>query len=332
LLITFVQFLTVSLLTWPGQFSASNPPYYLRKPAIPVIQWIPNIVLFFAVNILNNYAFGFNISVPVHIILRSGGSVTTLIVGWAWGRKYTRMQVLSVAMLTIGVIMAAISDSASKGKLTSSGTPTSMSKFLIGLTILFIAQVLSAIMGLYVQSTYAKYGGHWQENLFYSHFLSLPLFLPFASSLRHEFSRLLASRPLALNFTPWSGLIPPDTGSWLANLTSSSSSIRAPKPAVAIEVPTHMVTLALNAFTQFACIRGVNLLAARTTALGVSILLNMRKLISLFLSICLFGNHLPFGVLVGAVVVFLGGGVYAWDGGRSSSRDRRGKDGEKRRG
>ena len=31
------------------------------------MAWIPNIVMFFAVNLLNNLAFGYNISVPVQI-------------------------------------------------------------------------------------------------------------------------------------------------------------------------------------------------------------------------------------------------------------------------
>ena len=48
--------------------------------------------MFFSVNLLNNMAFGYNISVPVHIILRSGGSVLTMIVGYIWGRRYTVRQ------------------------------------------------------------------------------------------------------------------------------------------------------------------------------------------------------------------------------------------------
>ena len=77
-------------------------------------RWIPNIVLFFAINTANNFAFGYNISVPVHIILRSGGSVMTMIVGFIWGKRFTRMEVLSVCLLTFGVIMAAMADAQEK--------------------------------------------------------------------------------------------------------------------------------------------------------------------------------------------------------------------------
>lgn len=70
--------------------------------------------MFFAVNMLNNWAFAFRISVPVHIILRSFGSVTTMGAGWLRGKRYSPLQVFSVALLTVGVIISAWADAASK--------------------------------------------------------------------------------------------------------------------------------------------------------------------------------------------------------------------------
>lgn len=113
-LITFVQFFVTALFTWPHHFSASRPPFFLKPRAIPLTRWLPNIILFFTVNLLNNFAFGYNISVPVHIILRSGGSATTMLIGYIWGKRYTPVQVLSVAMLTAGIIIAAMADAQSK--------------------------------------------------------------------------------------------------------------------------------------------------------------------------------------------------------------------------
>lgn len=72
--------------------------------------------MFYAVNMLNNWAFAFNISVPVHIILRSFGSVTTMAAGWLRGKRYSRLQVLSVAILTLGVMVSAWADAESKVK------------------------------------------------------------------------------------------------------------------------------------------------------------------------------------------------------------------------
>lgn len=158
----------------------------------------------------------------------------------------------------------------------------------MGLVILFVAQLLSAIMGLYTEATYRDHGPQWRENLFYSHILSLPLFLPFARSMYRTFSRMAKTEPLSLQ-TSWPFL-----------------------NAASAKAPSQLVFLAVNVLTQYACIRGVNLLAAVSSALTVTIVLNIRKLISLLLSIWLFGNSLATGTLIGAVVVFSAGGLYSF--------------------
>lgn len=70
--------------------------------------------MFYSINMLNNWAFAFSISVPIHIILRSFGSVTTMLAGVIRGKRYSLLQVLSVALLTAGVLVSAWADSESK--------------------------------------------------------------------------------------------------------------------------------------------------------------------------------------------------------------------------
>lgn len=174
--------------------------------------------------------------------------------------------------------------------------------FNTGLAILFIAQVLSAIMGLYTEETYRIYGPQWKENLFYSHLLSLPLFLPFLPSLTKQFMKLANSAPLTFSVAP------------LEDHPKLSSTIQ--QGLERIQIPSQLFYLVLNVLTQYACIRGVNLLAAASSALTVTIVLNIRKLVSLLLSIWLFGNRLAPGTLLGAVIVFFAGGLYSLDGKR----------------
>lgn len=244
-----------------------------------------------------------------------------MVAGSLWGKRYSRIQVVAVLLLTVGVITAAWSDAQSKARLlghiyrtrnianlcgqgnTTEAAAEPTSTFSNGLIILFIAQVLSAIMGLYTEETYKKYGGHWKENLFYSHLLSLPLFLPFSTSLYRQFMRLLNSPPLTL----------PAYAEQMALSSTLPDTVRDNLKLVYI--PSQLVFLALNVLTQYACIRGVNLLAAAASALTVTIVLNIRKLISLLLSIWLFGNRLASGTLVGAVVVFSAGALYSLDSG-----------------
>ena len=111
---TFVQFLFVAITGYIAQFDRSRPPFFLAPNKIPLSRWLVNILLFFSINVLNNHAFSYDISVPVHIILRSGGSIATMIAGYLYGKRYTRMQVLAVVLLTLGIILAAWSDAQAK--------------------------------------------------------------------------------------------------------------------------------------------------------------------------------------------------------------------------
>lgn len=299
---------------------------------------MPNAAMFFSVNLLNNMAFGYRISVPVHIILRSAGSALTMLVGYASGKRYSRVQVFSIAMVTFGVIVAALSDAQSRvclqflttlirpaqvmtqGKTSSLGSVMNFDpEFLTGLFILFVAQLLAATMGLYTQLTYAKYGSHWHENLFYIHFLSVPLFMPFFPFLFEQFQRLLSSQPVIL-----SPFMDSKTSFESTSTTTSGLPGIHVTPA-SVAVPGLIGNLLLNAVTQYACIRGVNTLAAQTSAIGVTIVLNLRKLISLLFSIWWFGNTLPSGVVIGAAMVFGSAGLWAWDAQRSERRDKRRK-------
>jgi drug/metabolite transporter (DMT)-like permease len=113
-LLTFVQFLFVATIGLPSQFDSRRPPFFLKPNKVPIRRWLVNIVLFFSINVLNNHAFSYDISVPVHIILRSGGSITTMIAGSLYGKRYSRIQVTAVLLLTVGVITAAWSDAQTK--------------------------------------------------------------------------------------------------------------------------------------------------------------------------------------------------------------------------
>lgn len=279
-LLTFIQFAFVAVTGYVFQFDYKRPPFFLAPTKVPLSRWAVNIILFFAINVLNNHAFSYDISVPVHIILRSGGSITTMAAGYLYGKRYSRLQIMSVGLLSIGVIQAAWSDATNQ---SDSSTSSSKPAFGTGLVILLIAQVLSAIMGLYTEATYSMYGPQWRENLFYSHILSLPLFLPFAPSMIRTLRSLSDSQSIELS------------------------------RSLGIRLPHQLANVAANILTQYACIRGVNLLASASSALTVTIVLNIRKLVSLLLSIWLFGNSLARGTVIGALLVFGGGALYTLD-------------------
>ncbi|KAI1831911.1 hypothetical protein DTO027I6_7326 [Penicillium roqueforti] len=322
-LITFAQFAICAIFTIPTFLSPSAGPraLFLRPRAIPLRSWAVYTAYFMSVNLLNNWAFAYKISVPLHIILRSAGPVASMVIGYLYnGKRYSRGQIASVAMLTVGVAAAAMADAQSKGvsihvESDAADTITTVT----GFTILALAMVLSAFQGIYADRLYATYGrDHWKEALFYSHALSLPLFLTSCPQLLGQW-RVVASSPSLLSHL--------DSGLWGSSGTVGSTAfsvlgrichIEAVKAFLA-HLPVQVAYLAMNALTQYLCIRGVHLLSAKSSSLTVTIFLNVRKLVSLLLSIYLFGNNLAGGVLVGAALVFVGGGLYGFEGARLRS-------------
>ncbi|ERF69022.1 hypothetical protein EPUS_06709 [Endocarpon pusillum Z07020] len=307
-LITCTQFFLTSLFNLRRHVDISRGirNLYLKPRAIPLQRWLLYTVMFLTINMLNNKAFDYKISIPLHIILRSAGPVFTMAVGYLSGKRYSILQVVAVTFLFLGVVQAAVADAASKGaqiSLVQSGT-TSQSDFIVGFGILYLAMLCSAVMGVYTDRTYAKYGrDHWRENLFYSHTLSLPFFMLYWPDLMTQSQTLLSSPSMTNFMAAQHQVLVPDMFHQLLART-----------------PVQLVMLLLNGMTQYLCIRGVNLLSARSSSLTVTIVLNVRKLISLILSIWLFGNSLAPGVVFGAFLVFIGGGLYAVPAQRAGSK------------
>jgi len=82
-------------------------------------------------------------------------------------------------------------------------------------------------------------------------------------------------------------------------------------PIALLRIPRHVFLLVVNVATQYLCVRGVNRLAAISSALTITIVLNVRKFISLALSVAIFGNPLATGVKIGGVFVAIGAAWYA---------------------
>ncbi|KAJ6088269.1 UDP-N-acetylglucosamine transporter yea4 [Penicillium sp. IBT 16267x] len=322
-LITFAQFVLCAIFTLPHfiSFSAGPRNLFIRPRAIPLRSWLIYTAFFVSVNMLNNWAFAYKISVPLHIIIRSGGPVASMVVGYIFnGKRYSRGQILAVAMLTAGVVAAALADAQAKGQNVemTSKLDTAVMTTTIGFTILAWAMVLSAFQGIYADRLYATYGrDHWKEALFYSHTLSLPLFITSYSQLSSQWQVVSSSPSFLSKISDGSAPALSDL-SRKATLSVLSTVVRnyASIESLLDQLPIQVAYLMMNALTQYLCIRGVHLLSAKSSSLTVTVVLNIRKLVSLLLSIYLFGNHLGSGVLVGAILVFLGGGLYGFEGAR----------------
>ncbi|KAH1562135.1 hypothetical protein KXV58_002607 [Aspergillus fumigatus] len=196
-----------------------------------------------------------------------------------------------------------------------------------GFAILASAMILSAFQGIYADRLYETYGrSHWKEALFYSHVLSIPLFLPTYPRLLDQWRAMLSSPPLQYRLLETSISVGKDA-ELPSGPSTNSNAVCGPRldlgilgycflPSFIAHIPLQVAYLFLNALTQYLCIRGVHLLSAQTSSLTVTVVLNVRKLVSLLLSIYLFGNQLSPGVVIGAICVFAGGGLYGLEGAR----------------
>ncbi|GFF57482.1 putative UPD-GlcNAc transporter (Mnn2-2) [Aspergillus lentulus] len=311
-LITFAQFIVTAGFTLPNfvSLSCGARSLFLSPRVIPLRSCI---------------------SVPLHIILRSGGPVASLIVGYLFnGKKYSYGQILAVAVLTLGVVTAALADAQAKGEpldIGHGGADLGITATATGFAILASAMVLSAFQGIYADRLYETYGrSHWKEALFYSHVLSLPLFLPTYPRLLDQWRVMLSSPPLRCRFPETSISVGKDA-ELPSGPSTTSIAVCGPRldlgilrshlfPSFIAHIPMQVAYLFVNALTQYLCIRGVHLLSAQTSSLTVTVILNVRKLVSLLLSIYLFGNQLSPGVVIGAICVFAGGGLYGLEGAR----------------
>ncbi|PWN42471.1 UAA transporter [Ceraceosorus guamensis] len=372
-LLTFFHFFFTSLQVLPTQLkNASVPIIVLKRNEVPMIRWAVQVSLYFATSLLNNTAFAYHVPMPVHIIFRSGGLVVNMIVGWlVKGRKYSALQIFSVLLVTFGVILSTLattpetSSSSSTSSTSKSLAASLSSSYFTGILLLTCALFISSLMGLWQEMTFAAHGSqHWREMLFYSHALSLPLFYFKRAQLNREWTGAMSwglpsadaltfpgsSKVLLQNAVKSSPALALSGDMSLDGVVEQSSSFARlvapggtfnlrslpffrPGQSSGLLIPSIFPPLTLNILTQLLCINGVNRLTSQVSSLTVTLVLVVRKAVSLAISLLLFGSAaggdkgakgtLQLGA--GAAAVLLGTVAYALGSSGSSkgAKDKR---------
>ncbi|KAF7990781.1 hypothetical protein HCN44_000586 [Aphidius gifuensis] len=275
-LITFSQFLLISL---EGFIFTSK--FGTVKPRIGFKDYMILVSMFFLVSVCNNYAFDFNIPMPLHMIFRAGSLIANMIMGIIILRKnYPLSKYISVLMITFGIIICTIISSQeikSTQKIDINSTPPSQIEnlfwWIFGITLLTIALFISARMGLYQEVLYQRFGKHPKEALYYTHLLPLPFFLLLAPNIYDHTVLAINSEPMSL---------------------------------LGFEFPKTMVYLLGNVLTQYMCISSVFVLTTECSSLTVTLVVTLRKFISLIFSIIYFQNSFSIYHWIGTVLVFVG--------------------------
>ncbi|KAG7085855.1 hypothetical protein E1B28_003390 [Marasmius oreades] len=238
----------------------------LKPRQVPLSQWALQVIVLTTGSLLNNWAFAFNVPLAVMIVFRSAGLAISMLLGFVvLKRRYTLLQVISVVLVSVGVVLATLSKSpGSHSKIE--GSSADVKRYSIGIGMLVVSLLLTGILGILQEKTYKKYGPCWKEGVFYTHFLSLPIFL----------------------------FLIPDVKQGLASLSGDEKSTFVA-----------WLMLGGNLITQLVCVSGVNRLTSRVSSVSTNLVLTTRKAMSLCISVLWFGGWNS-RLAAGACMVFSG--------------------------
>ncbi|KAF9013371.1 UAA transporter [Cyathus striatus] len=274
--LTFSQMLFITLHSLPS-FLLFNNGYLprLRPRQVPLPQWGLQVLVLLTGSLLNNWAFAYNVPLTVQIVFRSAGLPISVLFGYFISKKrYAPSQLASVAVVTVGVILATLSRPSSSRSAAAvlTKTPEELRKYVTGISMLVVSLFCTGYLGVLQERTYKIYGPCWKEGVLYTHLLSLPGFLFLGSDVR--------------------------TGIESLSRSTSNTAIAA-----------YMVLLA-NLVSQLICVSGVNRLTSQVSSVSTNIVLTTRKALSLCFSVWWFSNQWNSQLILGATLVFLGSGLY----------------------
>ncbi|KAF8918829.1 UAA transporter [Mucidula mucida] len=268
--LTFSQMAFITLQSFPAFLARSKDSFIPRlKPRqVPLLTWATQVIVFSSGSLLNNWAYSFNVPLGVMMVFRSAGLPVSMIFGYFFmNRRYTFRQIFSVILVSAGVTMATTSNK------KSVQTPTDIQQYSLGITMLVLSLLCTAFLGMLQERTYKRYGPCWKEGVFYTHLLSLPVFLFLAQDVKQGLSSLSRNNETS------------PTIAWLI--------------------------LAGNLVTQLICVSGVNRLTSSMSSVSTNVVLTTRKAVSLCFSVWWFGNGWNAQFALGAVMVFMGSLLYS---------------------
>lgn len=277
-LITFSQFIFIALI---GFIRTSK--FGTAERHIQIKDYMIMTAMFFITNVFNNYAFDLNIPMPLHMIFRAGSLIANMIMGIIILKKRYRLdKYISVGMITFGIAICTIISGQKVSKSVGQSTVTKETSELedffwwsVGIACLTLALFVSARMGIYQEVLYKKHGKYPNEALYYTHLLPLPGFLVLSSNLWEHLSIAVNSRPIFV-------------------------------PVINLPVPCIIAYLIGNVVTQFVCISSVYHLTTECSSLTVTLVITLRKFISLLFSILWFRNPFTIYHWIGTIAVFVG--------------------------
>ncbi|ERE90314.1 solute carrier family 35, member B4 [Cricetulus griseus] len=326
-IVTFAQFLFIAVEGFLFEADLGRKP-----PAIPLRYYAIMVTMFFTVSVMNNYALNLNIAMPLHMIFRSGSLIANMILGIIILKKrYSMFKYTSIALVSAGIFICTFMSAkqvTSQSSLNEKDGFQAFARWLLGkyssykklitsallfaefspshfpnpwkrearckgcghsysilvdrnmrIGALTFALLMSARMGIFQETLYKQFGKHSKEALFYNHALPLPGFIFLASDIYDH-----------------------------VVLFNKSELYQV--PVISVAMPIMWFYLLMNVVTQYVCIRGVFILTTECTSLTVTLVVTLRKFVSLIFSILYFQNPFTLWHCLGTLFVFIGTLMY----------------------
>ncbi|XP_001358298.3 UDP-xylose and UDP-N-acetylglucosamine transporter [Drosophila pseudoobscura] len=278
-LVTAAQFAFIALegLIFTSRLGQAQRMISLRDYALLV-------AMFFLTSVCNNYVFEFKVSMTLHMIIRGGSLISNMCLGTIILKKRYRLrQYISVVMISVGIFICTYFSSRelpghSDGE--SGATEADVWRWLVGVTLLVLALFVSSYMGITQELLYRRHGKCAREALYYTHLLPLPAFLLMHDNIRTHWRLACEGETYTL-------------------------------PLLGVAVPLILLYLLGNVLTQHLCISSVYALTTECSSLTVTLIITLRKFISLVFSIVYFRNPFTIYHWLGSVMVFVGTLMFA---------------------
>uniref|UniRef100_A0A0R3S2Z9 UAA transporter n=1 Tax=Elaeophora elaphi TaxID=1147741 RepID=A0A0R3S2Z9_9BILA len=281
-LMTFSTFLFISL---EGLIFTSK--FFAVPNKIPLRGYLPAVITFFSVNVINNQALNFHVPVPLHIIFRSGSLLASLILTKILqGKQYSLRKYVAVLSITVGIIICTTATKA------VGDVEKHYREWLIGIVMLTVALLASAYLGICQETMYKTYGKYTEEAMFVIHAASLPFFAFMSEDIYKSAVAFSLSYPVNI---------------------------------LGFRVPHMWAYLAATCLLQWMCISFVYRLNATYESLTVTMVVTVRKFLSLLVSILWFRNPFTLAHWIGAALVFIGTLAFAdiWTGRTGTAKEKK---------
>lgn len=276
-LISFMQILFLSV-----EGFVRTTKFMTVKSRVPLWEYVKVSATNFASISCQSLLIYTHVDIPLQHLSRASTLIGTLLLGtFVYKKSYRTSKFISVALITFGITAVFVASSDSMHRMVSNSNvkhTVERTSFFQGIStiVLVLAAIYSAaLLGIQQENLFIGYGISPKELLFYCHVLLLPWYAILVPDIMHQISIFNKSAPVFV-------------------LRGS------------LGIPKLWLFTVANVATQYVCTRTIFHMISKYTSLTVSLMMTLRKFVSLVVSLVHFDNNFTSSHWIGTFFIFSG--------------------------